>query len=115
MSWLADLATVIGVTLALLATLWGFLRWISEPRLRRAIVEVITPVRARVDQLELRTKQLETHHERTTEAIERIGRDFREGMEKLATSIGDIADKQNQTAVDVGEIRGEIRGALTYP
>ena len=114
-AWWADVATVVGVALVLLGAIWALLRWIAEPRLRRLISEAIRPLHVRVERLEERADTTESHQATATETIERIGRDFREGMERLAGSLTAMTEKQAKTAEDVAEIRGEIRGVLDTP
>lgn len=119
MSWFADLATVIGGIIGLMIALFGFLKFITEPRMRQIIDETIRPVVVRVEQIEAdnavckntctaRITAVEGAQKGIDSSIERIGSEIRDGMRDLAASIRELADKHALTAEEVAEIRGRL-------
>lgn len=110
MSDLGHLLTEIGT---IIASLWALLRFVFQPRLTLSMREEVAPVVERVTQLEhrassttLRLDGFEQGQERTEKAIERIGEQIGAGLDKLATSIHELAGKHEATAREVAELRG---------
>lgn len=119
MRWYADLAGLLVAIVGILASLFAFAKWVTEPRIRRIVEDTIAPITLRVTQIEneslicktsclSRIGAVETTQKGVEASIERIGAEIRDGMKDLAASIRELAEKHALTAEEVAEIRGRL-------
>lgn len=116
---LKDLFSLLAAVVVVVGGIYAAAAWVVTPRLKRAIDTSLEPIVQRVAQVErahesfkqestARIDAVVEGQTRAESALGQLGAEIRDGIRDLASSIRELAEKHNLTAVEVAEIRGRL-------